>query len=256
MISEIFDNVWQRLFLRKWLANGKDSCDCAEEYRSVQLVKQRPPAQSPRWSSQYLSHMPLNTVFEGQEFWRWFSRKKQNKTKENNLVRKKVKKLFWIIWSNSDGFRGQQKKKMLIAKIRKALNVLVDFSQFSSVSQLCPTLQPHGLQHARPLCPSPTPRIYSNSCPLSQWCHPTISSSVILFSSCLQSFPASESFQMSQLFRWGGQSIGVSASASVLPTNTQDWSPLGWTGWISLKSKGLARVFSNTTVQKHQFFGA
>ena len=140
MISEIFDNVWQRLFLRKWLANGKDSCDCAEEYRSVQLVKQRPPAQSPGWSSQYLSHMPLNTVFEGQEFWRWSSRKKQNKTKENNLVRKKVKKLFWIIWSNSDGFRGQQKKKILIAKIRKALNVLIDFSQFSSVSQLCPTL--------------------------------------------------------------------------------------------------------------------
>ena len=102
-------------------------------------------------------------------------------------------------------------------------------------------------------CPSPTPRVYPNSCPVSQWCHPTISSSVIPFSSFPQSFPASESFQMSQLFTSGGQSIGVSASASVLPMNTQDWSPLEWTGWISLQSKGLSRVFSNTTVQKHQF---
>ena len=128
--------------------------------------------------------------------------------------------------------------------------------QFSSVAQSCPTLQPHGLQHARPPCPSPTPGVYSNSCPLSWWCHPTISSSVIPFSSRLQSSPASGSFQMSQLFAWGGQSIGVSASASVLPMNTQDRSPLGWTGWTSLRSKGLSRVFSNTTVQKHQFFGA
>ena len=113
----------------------------------------------------------------------------------------------------------------------------------------------HGPQHARPPCPSPTPGVYSNSYPLSQWCHLTISSSVIPFSSCPQFFPASGSFQMSQLFPSGGQSIGVSASTSVLPTNTQDWSPLGWTGWISLRSKGLSRVFSNTTVQKHQFFG-
>ena len=128
--------------------------------------------------------------------------------------------------------------------------------QFSSVAQSCPTLQPHGLQHARPPCPSPTPGVYSNSCPLSWWCHPTISSSVIPFSSRLQSSPASGSFPMSQLFTSGGQSIGVSASASVLPMNTQDRSPLGWTGWISLQSKGLSRVFSNTTVQKHQFFGA
>ena len=97
-------------------------------------------------------------------------------------------------------------------------------------------------------------RVYSNSCPLSWWCHPTISSSIVPFS-CLQSFPASGFFQMSQFFAWGGQSIGVSALASVLPMNTQDWSPLGWTGWISLQSKGLSRVFSNTTVQKHQFFG-
>ena len=112
-------------------------------------------------------------------------------------------------------------------------------------------LQTRGLQHARPPCPSPTARLYSNSCPLSQWCHLTISSSVIPFSSCPQTFPASGSFQMSQLFASGGQSIGVSASTCVLPMNTQDWSPLAWTGWISLQSKGLSRVFSNTTVQKH-----
>ena len=117
-------------------------------------------------------------------------------------------------------------------------------------------LQPHGLKHARPPCPLSTPRVYSNSCPLSRWSHPTISSSVVPFSSTLQSFPASGSFQMSQLFASGGQSIGVSASTSVLPMNTQDWSPLWWTGWISLQSKGLSRVFSNTTVQKYQFFGA
>ena len=122
-----------------------------------------------------------------------------------------------------------------------------------SCSVVSDSLRPHGLQHARPPCPSPTPGVYPNSCPLSQWCHPTISSSVIPFS-CPQSFLASGSFQMSQLFTSGGQSIGVSASASVLPMNTQDWSPLGWTGWISLQSKGLWRVFSNTTVQKHQFF--
>ena len=126
--------------------------------------------------------------------------------------------------------------------------------QFSH-SVVSNSLWPHGLQHARPPCPSPTPGVYPNSCPLSWWCHPTISSSVVPFSSHLQSFPASGSFQMSQLFVWGGQSTGVSASTSVLPVNIQDWSPLGWTGWISLQSKGLSRVFSNTTVQKHQFFG-
>ena len=128
--------------------------------------------------------------------------------------------------------------------------------QFSSVAQLCSTLlRHHRLQHARLPCPSPTPGAYSDSCPLSQWCHPTISSSVIPFSSCPQSFSASGSFWISQFFTSGGQSIGVSASTSVLPMNTQDWSPLGWTGWISLQSKGLSRVFSSTTVQKHQFFG-
>ena len=127
-------------------------------------------------------------------------------------------------------------------------------TQFSR-SVVSDSLQPHGLQHARPPCPSPTPRVYSNPCPWSRWCHPTISSSVILFSSHLQSFPASESFPMSQLFAAGGQTLGVSASTSILPMNTQDWSPLGWTGWISLQSKGFSRVFSHTTVQKHQVFG-
>ena len=124
-----------------------------------------------------------------------------------------------------------------------------------SLSVVSDSLWPHGLQHARPPCPSPTPGAYSNSCPLSQWCHPTISSSVIPFSSCPQSFPASGSFPMSQFFRSGGQSIGVSASTSVLLKNIQDWFPLGWTGWISLQSKGLSTGLSNTTVQKHQFFG-
>ena len=111
------------------------------------------------------------------------------------------------------------------------------------------SLWPHGLQHTRPPSPSPTPRAYSNSCPLSQWCNPATSSSVIPFVICLQSFPASGSFQMSQLFTSGGQSIGVSASTSVLPMNIQDWFPLGWTVWVSLKSRGCSRVFSNTTVQ-------
>ena len=141
--------------------------------------------------------------------------------------------------------------------------------QFSSVqfshSVMSDSLQPHGLQHARPPCPSSIPGAYSNSCPVGQWCHPTISSSVIPFFSRLQSFPASGSFPMSQLFASdghsqlfasGGQSIGVSASASVLPMNIQDWFPLGWTGWISLQSMGLSTIFSNTTVQKHQFFSA
>ena len=118
------------------------------------------------------------------------------------------------------------------------------------------SFQPHRLQHASPPCPSPPPGVCSNSCPLSWWCHPTISSSVIPFSSCLQSFPASGSFPMSQLFASGGQRIGTSASASAFEMNIQDWFPVGWTGWISLQSKGLSTVFSNTTVQKHQFFSA
>ena len=130
------------------------------------------------------------------------------------------------------------------------------FATVSSVAQSCPTtLWPHELQHTRPPWPSPTPRVHPNPCPLSRWCHPTVSSSVVPFYSCPQSFPASGCFPVSQLFTSRGQSTGVSASASVLPMNTQDWSPLGWTGWIFLQSKGLSRVFSNTTVQKHQFFG-
>ena len=131
--------------------------------------------------------------------------------------------------------------------------------QFSSVQFSCSvvsdSLRPHESQHARPPCPSPTPEVYSNTCPSSRWCNPAISSSVIPFSSCPQSLQASGSFPMRQLFASGGQSTGVSASASVLPKNTQDWSPLGWTDWISLQSKGLSRIFSNTTVQKHPFFG-
>ena len=118
------------------------------------------------------------------------------------------------------------------------------------------SLWPHGLQHTRVSCPSPTPRSCSNSCPLSSWCHPTISSSVVSFSSCPQSFPVSGPFPVSQLFTSSGHRIGASASASVFPMNIHDWFPLGLTGWISLQSKGLSRVFSNTTVQKHQFFSA
>ena len=136
---------------------------------------------------------------------------------------------------------------------RKAMTNLSSV-QFSHLVE-SNSLRPHGQQHTRHLCPLPTPGVYPNSFPFSQWCHPTLSSSVVPFSSCLQSFPASESFQMSQFFASGGQSIGVSASASVLPMNIQDWFSLGWTGWISLQSKGLLTVFSNTTVQKHQFFG-
>jgi len=137
---------------------------------------------------------------------------------------------------------------------------VVQILSFSSVqfsrSVVSDSLWLHELQHARPPCPSPTPGVHSNSRPSSRWCHPAISSSVVSFSSCPQSLPASDCFPMSQLFTWGGQSTGVSALALVLPKNTQGWSPSEWTGWISLQSKGLSRVFSNSTVQKHQFFGA
>ena len=139
-------------------------------------------------------------------------------------------------------------------ELNNHFKVSVQFSR----SVVSDSLWPHESQHARPPCPSlsPTPGIHPNSCPLSQWCHPAISSSVIPSFSCPQSLPESESFPVHELFIWGGQRIGVSASTSVLPMNTQDWSPLRWTGWISLQSKGLSRIFSNTTVQKHQFFGA
>ena len=157
----------------------------------------------------------------------------------------------WRTGTVMDLSKGTQKENR-----NRLLNMLfLRFSvQFSSVAQSYLTLQPHGLQPTRLLSLSPTPGACSNSCPWSRWCHPTISF-VTPFSYCLQSFPASESFPVSQFFTSGGQSIGISASASVLPMNTQDWSLLGWTGFISLQSKGLSRVFSNTTVQKHQFFG-
>ena len=163
----------------------------------------------------------------------------------------------WIEWKGG----GHVVDKCLTFKEASKLfsKVVVPFSihtgsvsvQFSR-SVVSDSLRPHESQHTRPPCPSPTPGVYSNSCPSSRWCHSAISSSVVPFSSCPQSLPASGSFPMSQLFTWDGQSIGVSASASVLSMNTQDWSPLGWTGWISLQSKELSRVFS--TVQKHQFF--
>ena len=135
---------------------------------------------------------------------------------------------------------------------------IVDLQCYSvqfSHSVVSDSLRPHESQHTRPPCPSPSPGVHSDSYPSSQCCHPAISSSVVPFSSCPQSLPASESFPMSQLFAWGGQSTGVSALASFLPEKSQGWSPSEWTGWISLQSKGLSRVFSNTTVQKHQFFG-
>ena len=132
--------------------------------------------------------------------------------------------------------------------------IFLNFPLLFSLYLMSDSLWPHELQYARLPCPSPSPGACSGTSPLSQWCHPTIS--VVLFSSCPQSFPASGSFLMSQFFAWGGQSTGASASPSVLPMKIQGWFPLGWTGWISLQSKGLSRVFSNTTVQKHQFFGA
>ena len=170
---------------------------------------------------------------------------------------KRAQKQIWI--NRMDPW--QRRKRNTTEKIQSIQQmVLKQLDQFSSVQFSCSVVsdssRPHESQRARPPCPAPTPGVHSNSCPLSRWCHPAISSSIIPFSSCPQSLPASGSFPMSQLFTWGGQSIGVSASASVLPMNTQDWSPLGWTGWISFQSKGLSRVFSNTRLQKHQFFSA
>ena len=144
--------------------------------------------------------------------------------------------------------------KKLNIELSRDLEIIVLCSVQFSHSVVSDSLQPHESQHATPPCPSPTPGVHSNSCPSSRWCHPAIWSSVVPFSSCPQSLLAAGSFPMSQLFAWGGQSIGVSASTSVLPMNTQDWSPLGWTAWLSLQSTGLSRVFSNTTVQKHRFF--
>ena len=162
--------------------------------------------------------------------------------------------LFGLFQSRLCWFRSVQCVYLVVPRLVRGVHSI----QFSSVqfshSVVSNSLQPHGLQHVRLPCPSPSPGAYSNSYKLSWWCHPTISSSVIPFFSCLQSFPASASFLMSQFFASGGQSVGASASASVLPMNIQDWFPVGWTGWISLQSKGLSRVFSNTTVWKHQIF--
>ena len=154
-------------------------------------------------------------------------------------------KIFWCDWNVKQSYPKLTKDE--------TWNSLLSV-QFSH-SVMSNSLRPHEMHPTRPPCPSPTARVHPNPCPSSRWCRPTISSSVVPFSSCPQSFPASGFFQMSQLFASGGQGIGFSASASVLPMNTQDCSPLGWTIWISLKSKGLSRVFSNTTVQKHPFFG-
>ena len=164
--------------------------------------------------------------------------------------------LEWVVFSFSRG-SSQPRDQTQVSWIagRFFTSWTTSSVQFSH-SVLSDSLRPHELQHARPPCPSPTPRVHANSRPSNRWCHPAISSSVVPFSSCPRSLPVSESFPMSQLFAWGGQSTGVSALASFLPKNIQDWFPLEWTGWISLQFKGLSRVFSNTTVQKHQFFGA
>ena len=160
-------------------------------------------------------------------------------------------------WVHTSGWGESEYLRSTLNGPRPLGYLIIVFSsvQFSH-SVVSDYLWPHGLQHARPPSPSSIPEVYSNSCPLSWWCHPTISSSVVPFSSCFQSFPASGSFPMSPFFASGGQSIGVSASTLVLPMNIRDWFPLGWTSWISLMSKGLSREFSNTTVEKHQFFGA
>ena len=160
-----------------------------------------------------------------------------------------IRSVYWY------GFRFYTVSKMNFYNyLEKVINIYFCSFQFSC-SVVSDSLWPHESQHARPPCPSPTPRVHPNSCASSRWCHPAISYSVIPFSSCPQSLPAAGSFPMSQLFEWGSQSIGVTASASIIPMNTQDWF-LGWTGWISLQSKGLSRVFSSTTLQKYQIFGA
>ena len=173
------------------------------------------------------------------------------------------------IWSPGSGYMRAVSGTFSISWFRCIHFVIIHqaihlgFLQFSvcsvqfSRSVMSNSLRPHESKHTRPPCPSPTPRVHSDSHPSNQWCHPAISSSVVIpFSSCPQSLPASESFPMSQLLAWGGQSTGVSALASFLPKKFHSWSPSEWTGWISLQSKGLSRIFSNTTVQKHQFFGA
>ena len=179
----------------------------------------------------------------------------QEETLEKEMATHSSTLAWEIPWTEEPGRYSPWGCKELDTNERLLYFTLIWPSVEISCSVMSDYLQPHESKHSRPPCPSPTPRVHWNSCPSSWWCHPAISSSVVPFSSCPQSLPASESFPMSQLYAWGGQSTGVSALASVLPVNTQDWSPLGWTGWISLQSKGLSRVFPNTTVQKHQFFG-
>ena len=186
--------------------------------------------------------------------WSKFKKKKKERKQEEaanvikSLISYSVVSLLWLRWKTSE-FKLVQGSHNLS---------LLDFHHLSQFNRsvMSDSFRPHGLQHARPTCPSPNPRVYSNSCPWSQWCHPTISSSVVPFSSRFQSFPALRSFPMGQFFAADGQNIGASASTSVLPVNIQDWFPLGWTGWISLQSKRFSRISSNTTVQNHQFFGA
>ena len=182
---------------------------------------------------------PGGLLSMGSQSWTWLTRLSSSST---------------ILWTSVHSSSGT------LCTRSNPLNLFITSTVYSSDqisrSVVSDSLWPHESQHTRHPCPSPSPGVHSNSCPLSRWCHPAISSSVVPFSSCPQSLPPSKSFPMSQLFTWGGQSIGVSALASFLPKNTQGWSPLECTGWISLQPKGLSRVFSNTTVQKHQFFSA
>ena len=186
---------------------------------------------------------PLSTGFSRQEYWSGLPCPSLGDLPYPGVEPVLLTSLHWQVGSSP---------LTPVGKLRIYVSSSVQFSR----SVVSDSLQPHEPQHTRPPCPPPTPGVHLNPCPLSRWCHPTISSAVVPVSSCLQSFPASGYFPMSQLFASGGQRIGVSASTSVLPMNTQDWSPLGWTIWITLQSKGLSRVFFNTTVQKHQFFGA
>jgi len=197
----------------------------------------------------FLKKLKIELSFDRDHHWQVFIQRKPITYLKNYMHPMFIITLFIIVktWK-------QSKCPSIDACIKNVWYVYIKWNiqavQFSR-SVMSNSLRIHGLQRARLPCPSPTPGAYSNSCPSRRRCHSTISSSVVPFSSCPQSFPASGSFQMSQFFASGGQSIGVSASTSLLPMNTQDWSPLGWTGWISLQSKGLSRVFSNTTVQKH-----
>ena len=199
------------------------------------------------WEASLMISLQFPMLVLSKYKWRWRIVNLHSPSKKNDfvLLEKKCEHGGKPIISNNE----------MVPKTVSCTLILI--SQYSSVQSLSRVqfLQPHGTQHARLPCPSQTPGVYQNSCSSSRWCHPTISSSIVPFSSCLQSFPASGYFQMSQFFTSSGQSIGVSASTSVFPINTQDWSPLGWTGWISLQSKGLSRVFAKTTVQKHQFLG-